>query len=106
MSFEFYILEIYAFHEIVERFMSSLYPDIVDDFWEPVKVTVDLHNVPITILDNWECPICTDEKRRAYRLPCCRKPICTECGVSWFENENTSCPFCRKDLREFITSQT
>lgn len=100
MTFEFIIIEIDAFSDVVERFMSNF----TSDFWEPVKVTVDLKNVPITTLDNWECPICTDEKHRAYRLPCCRKPICTECGVSWFENENTSCPFCRKDLREFITS--
>ena len=102
MSFEFLILGVGSFHEVVERFTSNLYPDIVDDFWEPVKVTVDLHNVSTTILDNWECPICTDEKRRAYRLPCCRKPICTECGVSWFETENTKCPFCRKDLRDYL----
>lgn len=99
MTFEFIILEIDAFSDVVERFMSNF----TSDFWEPVKVTVDLKNVPITTLDNWECPICTDEKRRAYRLPCCRKPICTECGVSWFEKENTSCPFCRKDLRDYLS---
>lgn len=102
MTFEFIFLEIDAFSDVVDRIMSSF---TSNDFWEPVKVTVDLKNVPITTLDNWECPICADEKRRAYRLPCCRKPICTECGVSWFEKENTSCPFCRNDLREFITSQ-
>ena len=103
MTFDIIFLEIDAFSDVLDRIMSSFTTS--DDFWEPVKVTVDLHNVPITTLDNWECPICIDEKRRAYRLPCCRKPICTECGVSWFEKENVSCPFCRKDLRDYLSKQ-
>ena len=98
MISDIFIFEISSFEEVVERFMSNF----TTDFWEPEKVTTDLHNIPITNLDNWECPICIDDKRRAYKLPCCKKPICTECGVSWFEKENTGCPFCRKDLREFI----
>lgn len=101
MTFEFIFLEIDAFSDVIDRIMSSFTTS--DDFWEPVKVTADLQNVPITTLDNWDCPICTDEKRRAYRLPCCRKPICTECGVSWFEKENANCPFCRKDLRDYLS---
>ena len=104
MHVEFFRLEINSFADILESFVNSLYPQNQDEFWEPVKVTLDLKNIPTSNLDNWECPICTGEKRHAYRLPCCRKPICIECGVSWFEKENTSCPFCRKDLREFIPS--
>ena len=99
MTFEFFRIEVSSFHEVIERFVSSLYPI---DLWEPVKVTVNLHSIPVINLDNWECPICIDEKHLAYRLPCCRKPMCKDCGVSWFENENTSCPFCREDLRDYL----
>jgi hypothetical protein len=94
-------MEIRSLADIVDRLLSVTEVDY--DFWEPVKVTVDLSQVPIIELDNWECPICACDKRQAHRLPCCNKVICRECGVSWFETENVKCPYCRKDLREYLS---
>jgi len=103
MHIELFRIEINSFADILESFVNSLYPQNQDEFWEPVKVTVDLKNVPVIQLDNWECPICADEQRRAIKLPCCRKPMCESCSVSWFEKENVNCPFCRKDLRDYLS---
>ncbi|GAB1740460.1 hypothetical protein NU219Hw_g5565t1 [Hortaea werneckii] len=54
--------------------------------------------------DDGECPIC----REAYdgtsvqpiRLPCCSKPICRACALTWFarKDQSKSCPRCRTAL--------
>mgnify|MGYP000551343537 CR=1 FL=1 len=101
----FYERELRELDEVAAMFMSLIYPDDSEhDFWEPVKVTVSLDSLPVRHVDNWECPLCVDERREMYKLPCCNGKLCTVCAKSWFENENVTCPYCRKDMREFIPS--
>lgn len=68
------------------------------DFWEPVKVTTSIDKFPVSIVDNYECAICSDLKNRMIRLPCCSGNMCYDCGKSWFEKESSKCPYCRKDV--------
>jgi len=84
--------------QIIERIVQQQY----DEFWEPVKVTTKISDIPVIDVDNYECSICLEEKIKIIKLPCCTSTMCTGCSKSWFEHENIHCPYCRKDIRSFI----
>ena len=69
------------------------------DFWEPVKITVELDTFEFTEED-WECFICRDERSKKTSLKCCNQFLCDVCTESWFTKESVRCPFCKKDIRE------
>ena len=100
----FFERELRELHEVAAMFMQLIYPDDSDSFWDPVKVTVSLDSLSVHHVDNWECPLCTEERREMYKLPCCNGKLCTGCAKTWFEKESVSCPYCRKDMREFTSS--
>jgi hypothetical protein len=69
------------------------------DFWEPVKITVELDTFEFTEED-WECIICREERSKKTSLNCCNQFLCDVCTESWFTKESIRCPFCKKDIRE------
>ena len=71
-----------------------------DPFWDSIKITVPIDDIPTVIVDNYECSICGNDAREVLKLPCCKGRMCTKCGINWFEKESSNCPFCKKDLRE------
>ena len=73
-----------------------------DDFWEPVKITLDVDQLKFTKGCTFTCTVCMGRKRVRYPLRCCGSELCRDCSVKWFTTESVCCPYCRKDLREII----
>ena len=73
---------------------------IPEDFWEPVRISFDINN----LLDNYiynECSICISNSNRFKIMKCCNQLMCAICADKWFIL-SVMCPYCNRDLREFI----
>jgi len=84
----------------------SYSPEILDDFWEPVKVGLKQEHLdefdmvkiqPGT--ESFNCFICSNDNDTYKLIPCCNKEMCTLCVNRWFK-ESVKCPFCKQDIRE------
>lgn len=47
------------------------------------------------------CPICSNLFRDAVRTPCCSKSFCEECIQTHLNENELSCPNCRKTIPSF-----
>ncbi|KAI7283604.1 hypothetical protein KC345_g2849 [Hortaea werneckii] len=63
--------------------------------------------------DNGDCPICRETydstSVQPIRLPCCSKPICRACALTWFapeDHQSKSCPRCRTALCRSTAANT
>ena len=85
------------------QFEDELYDMLVspllnlDDFWDPVRVSYDIHNLE-SVTINQECIICISHKLEFKYLSCCKQYMCIDCSTQWF-NISVKCPNCIKDLR-------
>lgn len=84
--------------------IQNILERIGNNFWEPVKITTSLSTLPYGCYakDSYECPVCSEYRCKVYKLPCCKQRMCKFCGTDWFENQSVNCPFCRKDLRDYL----
>jgi len=81
--------------------LSQIYND---DFWEPVKVSLSTEQISKLKIHNFsdECSICC-ECQSNFNIPdCCKNKICTLCVKKWFD-KSVYCPYCKQDLRDYIT---
>jgi hypothetical protein len=74
-----------------------------DNFWEPVKVCLKPHQITelteVVIQEN--CIICADDTEFFREVKCCKNKLCHGCAERWF-SESVKCPYCVRDLRDFI----
>ena len=71
---------------------------IPDEFWEPVKVTVDIKDMKFKY-KIFKCPVCCQNRRKILLTNCCDGEICKKCAVKWYTECHVTCPFCRRDFR-------
>jgi len=88
------IFELQVYDYLVNPYM------VPNDFWEPVKVSLDISQLnQMSIKDN--CIICTNDSNFFRELKCCKNKLCNGCAERWF-SQSVKCPFCVQDLREFV----
>lgn len=56
-----------------------------------------------SVTGHFSCDICMRDNYTIYRKMICSHKMCNSCYLEWFKM-NTTCPFCRHDLREPLSS--
>jgi hypothetical protein len=82
-------------------YLTEMYYDSDDDFWDPVHIGVEsrILNKLETVTNSSECLICSDTKLKFKKVNCCRNIICECCTAKWF-SKHRRCPFCNVNLKE------